>query len=118
MAYEATLNLYEKLLATVPEIDRKGKTMPYTSHNGNMFSFLTKAGSVALRLGEDDRNAFLKRYKTKLIMQHGIIMKEYVSVPAALLKKTNELKKYLKLSYRYVSSLKKKPTKRAKAKKR
>lgn len=32
--------LYEKLLATIPGIERKGATMPYTSLNGNMFSFI------------------------------------------------------------------------------
>ena len=31
--------LYEKLLATIPEIERKGADNPYTSVNGNMFRF-------------------------------------------------------------------------------
>jgi hypothetical protein len=39
-------------------------------------------------------------------------MPEYVEVPDALLKKTQELRKYFDLSYAYVSSLKPKPTKR------
>lgn len=36
------LALYEKLLATNPDVERKGDTMPYTSLNGNMFSLFTK----------------------------------------------------------------------------
>ena len=33
------LALYEKLVATDPNVERKGATMPYTSLNGHMFSF-------------------------------------------------------------------------------
>jgi TfoX/Sxy family transcriptional regulator of competence genes len=37
-------------------------------------------------------------------------MKEYVTVPDSLLKNTKELQKYLELSYRYIETLKPKPT--------
>ena len=63
--------------------------MPYTSLNGHMFSFLTKDGTMALRLSEDDRKAFQKRFKAKLCVRHGTVMKEYVEVPESLLKTTN-----------------------------
>jgi len=39
---EETLELYDKLIAALPGVERKGATMHYTSLNGNMFSFLTK----------------------------------------------------------------------------
>lgn len=112
------LELYEKLVATNPSVERKGATMPYTSVNGHMFSFLTKAGKLALRLPADEREAFLKKYKTTLCEQHGTVLAEYVEVPDALLKKTRELKKFFDLSYAYVGSLKPKPTTRKAAKKR
>jgi len=84
-----------------------------------MFSLLTKEGWLALRLPAAEREAFLKKYKTKLCEQYGAVMKEYVEVPNALLKKTQELRKFFDLSYAYVSSLKPKPTTRkAAAKKR
>jgi TfoX/Sxy family transcriptional regulator of competence genes len=76
-----------------------------------MFSFLTKTGTLALRLPDEERDAFLKRHKTKLCEQHGTVMKEYVEVPGALLKKTKELQPYFEASYAYVGSLKPKPTK-------
>jgi TfoX/Sxy family transcriptional regulator of competence genes len=104
--------LYEALLATNPEIERKGATMPYTSVNGNMFSLLTAEGTLALRLPPDEREAFLKRYETSLCVQYGAVMKEYVQVPAALLQNTRALAKYLDTSYRYACSLKSKPTTR------
>src|SRR5258706_16065310 len=97
--YAARLALYEKLVATNPKVERKGATMPYTSLNGHMFSLLTREGWLALRLQSEVREAFLKKYQTKLCVQYGTVMKEYVQVPDALLKKTQELRKYFDQSY-------------------
>lgn len=107
------LALYEKLVATNPEVERKGDTMPYTAKNGHMFSLFTKDNQVTLRLPEEERDAFLKRYKTTLSVQYGHTMPEYVVVPDALLAKTKELQKYFDIAYAYVSSLKPKATKKA-----
>ena len=115
--YKDKLELYEMLVATHPEIERKGKTMPYTSHNGHMFSLLSKEGKLGLRLPKDEREAFLEKYNTILFEQYGAIMKEYVTVPDDLLPKTGALKKYLEISFEYVKTLKPKPTKKKKAKK-
>lgn len=116
--YAANLKLYEKLVATNPSVQRKGATMPYTSVNGHMFSLFTREAWLALRLPTAEREAFLKKYKTKLCEQYGTVMPEYVQVPHALLKKTQELRKYFDLSYAYVSSLKPKPTKKKSASKK
>jgi hypothetical protein len=105
-----TVARYEALLATNPEIKRKGATMPYTSVNGNMFSLLTPDGTLALRLPAADREAFLKHHDTELMVQYGVVMKEYVRVPTALLQNTRALAKYLDVSYRYACSLRPKPT--------
>jgi hypothetical protein len=110
------LGLYEKLVATLPGVERKGATVPYTSVNGHMFSYLSKMGTLALRLPDETRDAFLKKYKTTLCKQYGVIQKEYVEVPDALLKKTSELKDYFAQSFAHVSSLKPKPTTRKKSK--
>jgi TfoX/Sxy family transcriptional regulator of competence genes len=79
-----------------------------------MFSFLTRTGRLALRLPEQQREAFLKKYDTTLCEQHGVVMKEYVEVPEALLMKTLALKGFFERSYDYVASLKPKPTQRKK----
>jgi TfoX/Sxy family transcriptional regulator of competence genes len=89
----ASVALYDALLATNPEIERKGAAMPYTSVNGNMFSLLTPDGTLALRLPAADREAFLKRSETALCKQYGAVMKEYVRVPASLLQNTRALAK-------------------------
>jgi TfoX/Sxy family transcriptional regulator of competence genes len=106
--------LYEKLVATNPNIERKGATVPYTSLNGHMFSYLSKEGKLALRLPAGEREAFLKKYKAKLCDAYGIVQKEYVEVPDSLLSSTRELKKFFDCSYEYVGSLKPKPTTRKK----
>jgi hypothetical protein len=43
------LDLYDQLIATQPDMQRKGATMPYTSLNGHMFSFLTADRHLAAR---------------------------------------------------------------------
>src|SRR5215467_8517127 len=103
---------YKKLVATNPKVELKGATIPYTSHNGHMFSNFNPDGSLGLRLPPDEIEGFLKKYKTTLVSAYGIIRKEYVVVPDALLKKTNELKPWFCKSFKYVSSLKPKPTKK------
>lgn len=105
-----TIALYDKLIATANDVERKGDTMPYTSVNGHMFSLLTKEGPLALRLPKEMIEDFLKKYETVQPIQYGFVMKEYVLVPDSLLKKTAELKPYFLASYNYIVSLKPKPT--------
>ncbi len=100
------LKLYERLVATNPTIERKGATVPYTSVNGNMFSYLSKEGKLELRLPPEERQAFLDKYRAKLCDAYGKVQPEYVEVPDALLGSTGELKQYFDRSYAYVSSLK------------
>jgi len=104
--------LYDKLIATHPKIERKGASMGYTSLNGHMFTLLGPSGVLALRLPEEERGKFLKKYKATLHVAYGAVMKEYVAVPEALFQNTKELKKYLAMSYDYIGTLKPKPTKK------
>jgi TfoX/Sxy family transcriptional regulator of competence genes len=77
-----------------------------------MFLLMQPTGTLAMRLPEGVREEFLKKYKTKLYEAYGAVMKEYVTVPDALLGKTKELQKYLELSYEYAKGLKPKPSKK------
>lgn len=107
---EKRIEEYDDVIAHLKGIDRKGAAMPYTSLNGHMFSFLTKEGALALRLPEEERETFIKKHKTTLCEQHGVVMKEYVVVPEKLWKKTADLKHYFTMSYEYIGSLKPKPS--------
>jgi hypothetical protein len=109
---KAVLRAYDALVATHPKLERKGATMPYTSMNGHMFSFLTPDGTLALRLPAADREAFIERYGTQLVEQHGAVMKEYVAVPSNFVDRLEELKPYFDRSVGYVSALKPKKKKR------
>jgi hypothetical protein len=107
---EKKLDLYKKLVAAQPGLALKGDTIPYTSLNGHMFSFLSKQDDFCLRLPTNEIPKFLEKYKSRLAENYGVVQKEYVVVPDELLEKTSELIKYLKISLNYISSLKPKPT--------
>jgi hypothetical protein len=107
------LERYERLVATIRAVERKGVTLPYTSDNGHMFSFVAEDGTVVLRLAADDRSAFMERYDARLHEAHGTVMREYVSVPDALADDTTSLSPWFERSRAYVAGLKPKATRRA-----
>ena len=110
----STVELYEALIRTLPDVERKGDANPYTALNGNMFTLLHQSQTLAIRLPAEEREKFLKKYKTTLFEAYGAVMKEYVRVPNDLLGKAGELRKYLAMSYEYAKTLKPKPTTRKK----
>jgi hypothetical protein len=112
----ATLALYEKLVASNPAVERKGATVPYTSANGTMFSFLTADGTLALRLPPAELEPFFRKYKTTHPVAYGREMKDWAAVPQSLLGKTSELKKYFELGFQHAASLKKSKVKGGKKK--
>ncbi len=73
-------DLYDKLIATIPSIERKGDANPYTSLNGNMFTLLHQS-KLAIRLAEDEREKFLRKYKTTLFEAYGTVMQRICSRP-------------------------------------
>jgi len=112
----AKLALYDKLLAAEPSVERKGATIPYTSTDGKMFTYLAPSGDLRLRLPAEERAAFMTKYGTKPVVQHGVLMKDWVAVPAALFARVAELKPYLEKSRAYARQLgTKTPTKPATA---
>lgn len=106
------VDAYDRLVAAATDVERKGATMPYTSVNGNMFSYLDASGSMALRLAESQRVEFIERFSTTLHHAYGIVQKEYVTVPADLLGDTAQLLPWFRASHSYALTLKPKPTNR------
>ncbi len=111
-APQARVEAFDRLVAALPEVERKGASMPYTSLNGNMFSYLDAAGSMALRLSGPDRATFIGRFGTQLHEAYGIVQKEYVTVPDQLLDDTEAMLPWFRASLDYASTLKPKPTTR------
>lgn len=110
-ASDETLQLYCDLLAEVG-LEPKGKNMPYTSMNGNMYSFVAKEGYVAIRLSEEEKDAFMEKYNAGPAISYGATMRGYVHVPEEVLKNTKELALYMQLSHEFAKTLKPKPTKK------
>src|SRR5438309_3465754 len=101
----AKLALYDRLLGTEPSMERKGATIPYTSANGKMFTYLSPSGDLRLRLPDEERVAFMKKYRTEPVVQHGVVMKDWVAVPASLFARVAELRPYLEKSRTYAVRL-------------
>lgn len=111
--YEERLKIYDSIIALVPDIERKGKTMPYTSANGYMFTLLNKDGEIGFRLSKEDGMEFIGKHEDSgPFMSHGATMKDYVLIPERLYIKKKMLKTLLKKSYEHVMSLPPKPTKK------
>ena len=99
-------------MASRPGVERKAATIPYTSLNGHTFSFLSGTGTLAIRLPEGEREAFIDWYSTTLHESYGTVMKDWVTVPDALLADTDELAPHFLASYAYVAAQKPKATRR------
>lgn len=90
----------------------KGAKNPYTSRNGHMFSFLDADGSMAIRLSDDLREAFLEAYESGPVIQYDSVMRGYVSVPQSLLENTVEVAAWFDKSHNWIGTLPPKPTKK------
>lgn len=86
----------------------KGKANPYTSMNGNMYSFLDEQGRICLRMAEADRETFAVLFGTGPVQQYGATMKGYVSIPPDFLANEDVLAEAFGCSSRHAQSLRKK----------
>jgi len=112
MTWNETLELYDKLVAITPGFERKGKTVPYTSSNGYMFSLLNKDGELGIRLPKDEYKKFIEEFDSSEFRSHGAVMRSYVLVPDKMLEDLSFLAPYLLKAFEYVNSLKPKSTKK------
>lgn len=110
--WEEKLKLYDKLIENNSNFERKGKTMPYTSVNGYMFSQLNKAGEIGIRLSKEQGQEFIKAHNSGPFLSYGAVMKDYVLIPENILSNFELVSKLLEDSYNYTKSLPPKPTKK------
>jgi len=104
--WDDTLKSYEAIVVKCPRFDRKGKSVPYTSANGHMFSFINKDGELGFRFSKETQEEYIKKFKSSEFLSHGSVMKGYVRIPENMFKNVNKLALYLNESYDYVMSLK------------
>lgn len=103
--WEENLKRYDELVAGNQNFERKGKTMPYTSANGHMFSLLNKAGELGIRLSKESGEKFIEEHGSTRFKSHGAFMRGYVLIPEQLFDNTELLGAYLEEGYQYVMSL-------------
>ena len=103
--WKQKLELYDKLVEKCPRFDRKGKTMPYTSANGHMFSLLNKDGQLGFRFSKSVQEKYIQEFDTTIFKSYGAVMKGYVLIPDHMLEDLDKLAEYLNESYDYVMSL-------------
>jgi hypothetical protein len=111
---EKILVIYEKMVASQPDIQRKGAANPYTSMNGNMFSFITKEDEIALRLPDEVR----AKMGAEPVIQYNSVMRGYALASQALLSKPAQLAKLFAQSVAYAATLPAKPTTKKKVAKK
>lgn len=97
--------LYDEIVAMCPRFERKGKTMPYTSANGHMFSQINKDDQLGIRFSKEVQEKYFKELDTTHFKSYGAIMKGYILVPESLWDKRQQIAALLNESYDYVMSL-------------
>ena len=99
------LEIYDKLVAKCPRFERKGKTVPYTSANGHMFSLLNKDGELGIRFSKEVQEKYMKEFDTTTFKSYGATMQGYILIPDEMLQDLDKLAELLNESYDYVMSL-------------
>ena len=83
--YQENLNRYDELVAQCDRFERKGKTMPYTSANGHMFSLLNKAGELGIRFSKEVQKQYFQEFSTDYFKSYGATMQGYILITEEML---------------------------------
>ncbi|MBT8280840.1 MAG: hypothetical protein KJO16_04625 [Muriicola sp.] len=103
--WEEQLKVYDQLVSKCPRFERKGKTMPYTSANGYMFSQLNKAGELGIRFSKEVQQKYMEVYNTTLFKSYNAVMQGYILITEEMMKDHNRIVELLNESYDHVKSL-------------
>lgn len=106
--WEENLKIYDEIVAKCERFDRKGKSVPYTSANGHMFSFINKSGEFGIRFSKEVQEKLIKEFNSDYFYSHNAQMKGYVLIPQEIFIDQEKVKDLLNQSYDYVMSLPKK----------
>ncbi|WP_297794356.1 hypothetical protein [uncultured Eudoraea sp.] len=103
--WEEELKIYDELVSKCPRFERKGKTMPYTSANGYMFSLFNKACEIGIRFAKEVQKKYMKEYNTTLYKSYNSVMHGYILITKKMLEDKENMVKLLNESFDYVMSL-------------
>jgi len=99
------LKKYDELISRCPRFERKGKTMPYTSANGYMFSLFNKAGEIGIRFSKEVQQEYMEVYSTTIYKSYNSVMHGYILITKEMIEDLNNVAKLLDESYDYVMGL-------------
>ncbi len=102
---EEHLKVYDALISKCSRFDRKGKTMPYTSANGHMFSLFNKANQIGIRFSKEVQENYIETFNTSIYTSYNAVMKGYILITEEMLEDDTLVIKLLNESYDYVMSL-------------
>ncbi len=100
------------MVAAHGEFAVKGDKSRYTAMNGNMFSFVTTEGEIAVRLSTAEQTAFLGKHPDATVVQYGAVMRGYVRVPESIARRPAALAELFASSVAFARTLPAKPTTR------
>ena len=103
--WDKQLKVYDDLVSRCSRFERKGKTVPYTSANGHMFSLLNKAGELGIRFSKEVQKKYIEHYNTALFKSYNSIMRGYILITAEMLTDQENIIRLLNESFDYVMSL-------------
>jgi hypothetical protein len=106
--WEEKLTIYDDLIEKCPRFERKGKSMPYTSANGYMFSALNKEGEIGIRFSKTTQKEYIKKYNTTIFKSYNSVMKGYILITDEMLEDLDTVAVLLNESYDYVMILEQK----------
>lgn len=99
------LKIYDTLVGKCTRFKRKGKTMPYTSANGYMFSLFNKANEIGIRFSKEVQKKYMEEFNTTHYKSYGAVMQGYILIHEAMWMDEETIVKLLNESYDYVMSL-------------
>lgn len=105
MTREEVIIIYDEIVKRCSRIERKGKTMPYTSANGHMFSQVNKDGEIGIRFSKEVQMRYMEELGTTYFKSYGSVLKGYVLIPENMLADLDMMSHYLNESYDYIMTL-------------
>ena len=93
------LKIYDDLVSKCPRFEHKGKTMPYTSANGHMFSLFNKADEMGIRFSKEVQKGYIEEYDTTIYKSYNSVMHGYILITKEMMKDLNNVAKLLDESY-------------------
>ena len=106
MNWEERLKLYDEIVSKCTRFKRKGKTVPYTSANGYMFSLVNKEGEIGIRFSKETQKEYMEKFDSTHFKSHGATMNGYILITDKMLENLDDVAKYLNESYDYIMTLK------------